>query len=169
MCLTGSIIAVDGTADVQSRAIIESFFESGEFLNQWRATTNELYANHPDLQSMLDEILSSDELCPTKILGGMISGDNCPAAMRTRNNLADHVVELGKANGLLGDELLIYTGNCHQHIRNVWVGAVCKMMNRKLTQLLKHDLAIIPSHLRVKCDILNIERCIDKAFNGTAN
>ena len=51
----------------------------------------------------------------------------------------------------------------------MWVGAVCKMMNRKLTQLLKHDLAIIPSHLRVKCDILNIERCIDKAFNGTAN
>ena len=82
---------------------------------------------------MLDEIPSSDELCPTKMMGGMISGDNCPAAMLTRNNLADHVVELGKAKGLLGDELLIYTGNCHQHIRNVWVGAVCKMMNRKLT------------------------------------
>ena len=111
VCLTGSIIAEEGTADVQSRAIIESFFESGEFLNRWRATTNELCANHPDLQSMLDEIPSSDELCPTKILGGMISGDNCPAAMRTHNNLAEHVVELGKAKGLLGNELLIYTGN----------------------------------------------------------
>ena len=33
ICLTGSIIAEDGTADVQSRAIIESFFESGEFLD----------------------------------------------------------------------------------------------------------------------------------------
>ena len=169
ICLTGSIIAEDGTADVQSRAIIESFFESGEFLDRWCATTKDMHANHPDLNSMLDEIPSADTLCPTKMLGGMISGDNCPAAMKTRNNLADHIIELGKEKGYSGDELKIYTGNCHQHVRNVWVGAVCKMMNRKLTQLLKHDLSVIPSHLRVKCDILNIERCIDKAFNGTAN
>ena len=99
VCLTGSIIADDGTADVQSRAIIESFFESGEFLNRWRETTEEMHADHPDFDSMLDEIPRADALCPTKMLGAMISGDNCPAAMKTRNNLADHIVELGKEKG----------------------------------------------------------------------
>ena len=169
VCLTGSIIAEDGTADVQSRAIIESFFESGEFLNKWRETTKELHSDHPDLQSMLDEIPSAEASCPTKMLGGMISGDNCPAAMKTRNNLADHIVDLGREKGYSGDELLIYTGNCQQHMRNVGVGAVCKMLDRKLTQLLKHDLGLIPSHLRVKCDMMNVDRCLDKCFNGTAN
>ena len=56
----------------------------------------------------------------------MIGGMNCPAAMKTRNNLANHIVELGTTKGYSGNELNIYTGNCHQHIRNVWVGAVCK-------------------------------------------
>ena len=115
-----------------------------------------MYANHPDLDLMLEEIPLADALCPTKMLGGMISGDNCPAAMKTCNNLVDHVIELGKEKGYSGDELKIYhTGNCHQHVQNVCVSAVCKMMNRKLTQLLKHDLTVIPSHLRVQCDILN--------------
>ena len=82
ICLTGNIIAKDGTADVQSRAIVECFYESGELLNRWRVTTNEMYAHHPNLQSMLEDIPSADALCPSRILGGMISGDNCPAAMK---------------------------------------------------------------------------------------
>ena len=169
ICISGSIITKDGTADVQSKAIVESFYESVEFLNRWRETTEEIYADHDDLDSMCQEIPSSDALCPSRILGGMISGDNCPAAMRSRYNLVDLVVEIGKQRGYAGDELNIFTGNCHQHLRNVWVGAVSKMLNRKLTSMLKLDLCVIPAHLRVKCDILEIERCLDKAFNGTAN
>ena len=30
-------------------------------------------------------------------------------------------------------------------------------------------LAVIPPHLRVKCDIGNVCRCVDKEFNKTAN
>ena len=42
ICISGSIITKDGTADVQSKAIVESFYESGEFLNRWRETTKEI-------------------------------------------------------------------------------------------------------------------------------
>ena len=61
------------------------------------------------------------------------------------------------------------TGSCFNHLHNVWIGAIEILLSRKVTQILVEELAIIPPHLRVKCDIGNVCRCIDKEFNFTAN
>jgi hypothetical protein len=60
-------------------------------------------------------------------------------------------------------------GSCFNHLRNVWIGAIEILLSRKVTQILEEELAIIPPHLRVKCDIGKVCRCVDKEFNFTAN
>ena len=60
-------------------------------------------------------------------------------------------------------------GSCFNHLRNVWIGAIEILLSRKVTQILVEELALIPQHLRVKCDIGNVCCCIDKEFTFTAN
>ena len=49
------------------------------------------------------------------------------------------------------------------------IGAIEILLSRKVTQILVEELALVPPHLRVKCDIGNVCRCMDKEFNFTAN
>ena len=60
-------------------------------------------------------------------------------------------------------------GSCFNHLRNVWIGAIEILQSRKVTHILVEDLALIPQHLRVKCDIGNVCRSVDKEFAFTAN
>jgi hypothetical protein len=64
---------------------------------------------------------------------------------------------------------ILVSGSCFNHLRNVWIGAIEILLSRKVTQILVEELALIPPHLRVKCDIGNVCRCVDKEFNFTAN
>ncbi len=60
-------------------------------------------------------------------------------------------------------------GSCFNHLRNVWIGDIEIHLSRKITQILVKELALIPPHLRVKCDIGNVCQCVNKEFNFTAN
>ena len=42
-------------------------------------------------------------------------------------------------------------------------------LSRKITQILVKELALIPLHLHVKCNIGNVCRCVNKEFNPTVN
>ena len=61
------------------------------------------------------------------------------------------------------------SGSCFNHLRNVWIGAIEILLSRKVTQILVEEIALIPQHLHVKCDIGNVCRCVDKEFAFTAN
>jgi hypothetical protein len=65
--------------------------------------------------------------------------------------------------------IICVPGSCFNHLRNVWIGAIEILLSRKVTQILVEELAVIPPHLRVKCDIGNVCLCVDKEFNFTAN
>jgi hypothetical protein len=43
ICLSGSIIAEDSTAEEQSRSIIASFGEAGQLLHEWKDVTLEMF------------------------------------------------------------------------------------------------------------------------------
>ena len=49
ICMSGSIISKDGTADEQSRAIIGAFNESGRLLEEWRDMTVAMYPDDIEL------------------------------------------------------------------------------------------------------------------------
>ena len=79
-----------------------------------------------------------------------------------------------KCYGFLTEKNVISTiyrvsASCFNHLRNVWIGAMEILLSRKVTQILVEELALIPPHLHVKCDIGNVCCCVDKEFAFTAN
>ena len=63
----------------------------------------------------------------------------------------------------------ILEGDLWQHMRNIICNGIEIELRSYLHNLLEVDIAIIPYHLRVKCDLDNLCRMCDKEFNGTAN
>jgi hypothetical protein len=58
--------------------------------------------------------------------------------------------------GMPHKNLNIMLGSCFNHLCNVWIGAIEIHLSRKVTQILVDELALIPTHLRVKCNIGNV-------------
>ena len=86
--LSCSIIARDGTAEEQACAIIASFQEFKQLIDDWREVKLEKYPNHPDLH---EKISPSTSMCPSKLLGGMLSTDTCPTAFLLRPNIIQNI------------------------------------------------------------------------------
>jgi hypothetical protein len=104
ICMSGSIISKDGTADKQSRAIIGAFNDSGHLLDEWRKMTAEMYPNDSEL---LASIPYSADMCPTKLIGGFLSHDNCATANKTGNIVTEMILKIGKDAGMSEQDLTI--------------------------------------------------------------
>jgi hypothetical protein len=111
ICLSGSIIAEDSTAEEQSRSIIASFGEAGQLLHEWKDVTLEMF---PRRQDLIDMIPDPSDMSPTKLLAGMVSTDTCNTARLTRQTLCDAIIKEGREAGLEDDMLHMYPDNCHQ-------------------------------------------------------
>jgi len=77
-----SIISKDSTADEQSRTIISAFNDSGRLLQEWRDMTCDMYPGDNDLVATIP---NSNDMSPTKLIGGFLSHDNCATANKTGN------------------------------------------------------------------------------------
>ncbi len=166
ICMLGSIIAQDGTAEEQSRAIIGSFHESGKLLMAWRDMASKMYPDEPELVNLIPK---PEEMSPTKLLGGFISHNNCATANKTGTILAEKILDKGQSAGLSDDELVMYQGHCFHHLRNTWFEAIEKFLSKKLQSDLREDFEEIPSQLRVAKDIGELLRQVDKEYSFTAN
>jgi hypothetical protein len=154
ICLSGSIIAEDSTAEEQSRAIIAFFGEAGQLLQEWKDVTLEMF---PQRQDLIDMIPDPSDMSPTKLLGGMVSTDTCNTAQLTRQTLCDAIIKEGREAGLEDDKLLMFQGNCHQHLRNILADAGENHLSSKLTKLLCDDLAII---IQLLCRTSHVARLL---------
>ena len=137
ICMSGSIISKDGTADEQSRAIIGEFNNSGRLLDEWRNMTAAMY---PDDSELLASIPCSTDMCPTKLIGGFMSHDSCAAANKTSNIIMEMILKIGKDRGMSEQDMTLYIGHCFNHLRNTWFEAIELYLSRKLTDLLRDDL-----------------------------
>jgi len=164
--MSGSIISKDGTADEQSHAIISAFNNSGRLLQEWQDMTSDMY---PGENEMLVAIPNSDDMSPTKLIGGFLSHNNCATANKTGNNLMEKILQLGKELGMSGPDLILFQGHCFHHLCNTWFEAIENYLSRKLTDYLRHDLEKIPSHLRVSCKISDLLRQVNKEYSFTAS
>jgi hypothetical protein len=154
ICLSGSIIAEDSTAEEQSRSIIASFGEAGQLLHEWKDVTLEMF---PRRQDLIDMIPDPSDMSPTKLLSGMVSTDTCNTARLTRQTLCDAIIKEGREAGLEDDKLLMFQGNCHQHLRNILADAGENHLSSKLTELLCDDLAII---IQLLCRTSHVARLL---------
>lgn len=144
ICLDGAIIAEDGTAEQQSRSILGSFTESARLLEKWCHETVYMFPNRPDLLEGLPDPSSMDII---RMLGGMISHDNCNAARAGGKRLQSLILQLAEEKNIPVDERLLFQGSCHNHLRNTWMDAVEMYLGRFLENHLKHSLDSIPHHL----------------------
>jgi hypothetical protein len=166
ICMSGSIISNDGTADEQSHAIIGAFNDSQHLLEDWHKMTTEMY---PDDIELLALIPHSSNMSPTKLMGRFLSHDNCATANKTGNNVMDMILKLGKESVMNNQDLILYQDHCFNHLRNMWFEAIENNLLMMITKFLRHDLESIPSHLRVSCKIGDLLCQVDKEFSFTAN
>ena len=107
ICLSGSIIAEDSTADNQSRAIISSFTESAQLLADWMKTTAEMFLDRDDL---LDMIPKPSSMCVSKLLHGMVTTDTCNTAQLTRSRVIEHIYRICREKGMSDSDMKILEG-----------------------------------------------------------
>jgi hypothetical protein len=107
ICLSGSIIAEDSTAENQSRAIISSFNESTQLLADWIKTTEEMYPGRDDLVNLIPRPSS---MCVSKLLNGMISTDTCNTARLTQSTVINHIYGICIGKGMSDQNLKILEG-----------------------------------------------------------
>ena len=93
ICLSGLIIAKDKSSEKQSRSVISYFDEAGRLLKGWRDKTAEMYPNEPEL---LEQLPVPKDVTVTRLIGGMVSHDNCHGANKAVTLLADDIIEIGK-------------------------------------------------------------------------
>ena len=107
ICLSGSIIAKDSTAENQSRAIIASFSESAKLLHDWIKVTEEMF---PDREDLIDLIPKPSSMCVSKLLNGMVSTDTCNTAQLTRSTVIEHIYQICREKGMSEKDLTILQG-----------------------------------------------------------
>jgi hypothetical protein len=107
ICLSGSIIAEDSTAENQSCANISSFTESSQLLANWIKTTAEMF---PDCADLLDLIPKPNSMCVSKLLKGMVSTDTCNTAQLTRSTIIEHIYRICRERDMPENKLKIHKG-----------------------------------------------------------
>ena len=78
------------------------------------------------------DIPASYELCFSKLNKGGIMTDTCNAARKFNSKIAKDIREVCKKNTIeKGSEItevnvMVQQQDCHNHLRNVWIGAITK-------------------------------------------
>jgi len=66
-------------------------------------------------------------------------------------------------------DLILFQGHCFNHLRNTWFEATESYLSRKVTEYVKRDLKLIPSHSHISCKISDLRCQVDKEYSFTAN
>ena len=105
----------------------------------------------------------------SRMLGGMISHDNCNPDRDQGNHLEQLISELADKLGILESKRMLFQGSCHNHLRNTWMDHVENYLVGKLEDHRKNDLELFPTHLRVACRLSELLIQVDKEYNFSAN
>ncbi len=91
ICLSGSIIAKDSTAENQSRAIISLFTESAQLLANQIKITAEMF---PECDNLLDLIPMPSSMFVSKLLYGMVTTKTCNTSQLTCLTVIEHIYQI---------------------------------------------------------------------------
>ena len=159
ICLAGDIIPEDGTAECQSTAIVNQFSETGRLLEGWRDMTSEIYANDPELSSLLLQIPKKEDICVSKTLGATLESDNCSTARLNQSLMSQKCIAIAKQVGINDKTKLYHSyGHCFNHQRNTLCKAVAGGFNRRIGEALAKDLPSFAHHHRISSDLMNVHR-----------
>ena len=105
----------------------------------------------------------------SKWLGGKMKTNICHTAQSMKEKAISMIYDFCLGLGFTYSDLRIYKSDCHQHMCNVVGEALGTHLCQKWTQLLKHDLDMIPPNLWVNCSLGSMCHMMGKELNFTAN
>ncbi len=162
-----AIIAEDETTECLSGCIEHTSNKCGNLLESKRSVAERMYPNRPDI---LTGIPSRSDVTLVKLgKGGTIITDGCSTARNHQQLLKTRILELAHELGIPDCKMSIFEGDCWQHMRNVWFGAIIKHLSGWLEKRLAFDLEKIPFIYRVSTSIGNFLRCIEKEVAKTTH
>ena len=91
----------------------------------------------PDNANLLCLVPSAGDLSLAKLAGkGMVMVDTCNTARKFRRLLIEQIRQIAIEKGWNEENIKIFEGDCWQHLRNVWFGAVTKQLSKTLAEIL---------------------------------
>ena len=97
---------------------------------------------------------------------GVVNTDTCHGARKLNQLLREEIQNLAIERGIITeDEQLTFQQDCHHHMRNVWIGAMNRILSKFLANLMQVDLGNIDSNLRVTTNFDTVLRAVDKLFS----
>lgn len=150
------------SSEKQFDAISEMISKGGERLNRWTKVCKERYPGYEhdipkDCGMNLGKLSS----------GGTVNSDTCNAARKTRIILVSKIKQAATELNIAGSKVLEV--DCWNHLRNVWLGGMSKVLSSHLRNNLINDFDSIDARLRVSPKIENIHQAVDNEFGLTAN
>jgi hypothetical protein len=165
--LSSCILAQDESSASIADAIIKEFKHGAALISQWRAATDLLYPDRPDLLSKLP--LAKDLSMAKLGMDSFTTIDTCNGAQKIRRILNEQIKKVAKESGLSEDQIKTFEADCWQHLRNAWFGAVSNELENKLREILRDDLKELPAIYRIDLGIEDLCRCVEKVFGLNAN
>jgi hypothetical protein len=147
---------------------VETLKEKASLLDQWIVVHESMFGTNHDIPSA--EAIHLSKLCD-----GIITTDTCNSARLLSSLIKDAVTQavgekISGCDGNPDDERIkVYTQDCHNHMQNVWIGAVTKRLSSYLNEILASDLEAIDFRYRVSTMFEAVLCAIDKEFSLPAN
>ena len=147
---------------------METLKEKASLLDQWIVVHKSMFDTNHDIPS-------AEAIHLSKLQDGIITTDTCNSARLLSSLIKDAVTQavgqkIGDCGGNPDDmQINVYTQDCHNHMRNVWIGAVTKCLSSYLNEILASDLEAIDFRYRVSTMFEAVLRAIDKEFSLPAN
>ena len=122
-------------------SIIDAISRKGELLTQWKDMYYVALYGEDDTDC---DIPPAEALCITKMADhGTITTDTCNAARKLARLLRK------MCSNMTDDQINIFVLDCWNHLRNVWIGEMNRVLSKYLADLMRKDLELIDSMLRV--------------------
>lgn len=94
----------------------------------------------PCHHNLLEQIPDPSSLDITRMLGSMIKHGTCNTACSHRINLEQTILEMVEEKVIMGNGLVIYQGNNHNHLCHVMIDCTVLYLAKFLEEHIKHDL-----------------------------
>lgn len=171
IALDTCIIAVNETAESIKYAVLQCFKDCSLLLDHWRSVTATLYPSRPELVEMIPPSSDLNIAKLGKGSGGNVMTDTCNGAKKLQRLIIEEVKAMAVSDGvnITDEQLVVRSGVCWQHLRNIWFEGAKKWADAFMQNLLKDDLEALPRMYRFNVDIVDLLRCGEKMFGGNCN
>ena len=147
---------------------METLKEKASLLDQWIVVHESMFDTNHDIPS-------AEAIHLSKLQDGIITTDTCNSARLLSSLIKDVVTQaVGQKIGDCGGnpsnkQINVYTQDCHNHMWNVRIGAVTKLLSSYLNEILASDLEAIDFRYQVSTMFEAVLHAIDKVFSLPAN